>query len=72
MIHWPGLEWETIQHARTPVISNLLIHILRAPVPGGWLLRADIGQGGGLAFIPDPNHEWDGKSLKPEGWTPDP
>jgi hypothetical protein len=31
----------------------------RAKVPGGWLVAA----GNGLAFVPDPAHEWDGSSL---------
>lgn len=32
----------------------------RAKVPGGWLLMF---QKETLCFYPDPNHEWDGKSL---------
>lgn len=44
------IHWEAIP-------SNLTTH--RAKVPGGWLVAA----GDGLAFLPDPAHEWDGSSL---------
>jgi len=40
-------------------------------VPGGWLVAATDariglgnGSGAGLTFLPDPEHKWDGKSLK--------
>jgi hypothetical protein len=32
--------------------------IERAIVPGGWLIRMEVGDGGGIIFVPDPNHEW--------------
>ncbi len=32
----------------------------RARVPGGWLISV---AGTGVAFFPDPDHEWDGTSL---------
>jgi hypothetical protein len=37
----------------------------RARVPGGWLVISQFTIGGahGLAFVPDPKHEWDGGSL---------
>lgn len=44
------LRWESLS-------SNLTAH--RAKVPGGWLVSA----ANGLAFLPDPAHEWDGSSL---------
>ena len=44
------IRWETIP-------SNVTTQ--RAKVPGGWLVAA----GNGLAFVPDPGHEWDGSSL---------
>lgn len=34
--------------------------MMRAKVPGGWLVVYD---GNGMAFLPDPNHKWDGSSL---------
>jgi hypothetical protein len=34
--------------------------IERAKVPGGWLVRMEVGgSGGGITFVPDPNHEWE-------------
>jgi hypothetical protein len=38
----------------------------RARVPGGWLVISQfkIGPAHGLAFVPDPDHEWDGGSVK--------
>lgn len=37
----------------------------RTKIPGGWLVvcRGD-SVPTGLAFVPDPKHEWDGKSVK--------
>lgn len=31
----------------------------RSKIPGGWLVQCM----GGLAFVPDPEHKWDGNSL---------
>ncbi len=36
-------------------------YILRAKIPGGWLVLA--WSDNGLCFVPDPHHEWDGNSL---------
>lgn len=47
----------------------------RTKVPGGWLVKfqhyprsyrgsSPIDQFGGITFYPDPQHAWDGKSLK--------
>ena len=33
--------------------------IERAKVPGGWLIRMEVGDSGGITFVPDPNHEWE-------------
>jgi hypothetical protein len=33
--------------------------IERTKVPGGWLVRMEVGDGGGITFVPDPNHEWE-------------
>ena len=49
----PRLQWELLDSSHAP--------LLRARVPGGWLIAA--GSGAGLAFYPDPGHEWDGTSL---------
>jgi hypothetical protein len=37
--------------------------ISRAKVPGGWLVVFRSGSGGGLTFVPDSEHHWDGKTL---------
>jgi len=35
----------------------------RAKVPGGWLIR--VGEGsGGITFYPDPEHLWDGNTIR--------
>ena len=49
----PGLQWVPLDSSHPS--------LLRAKVPGGWLLAA--GSGAGLTFYPDPDHQWDGKSL---------
>jgi len=48
----PRLTWETL--------ASCQYSLSRAKVPGGWLVT--IG-GSGLAFVPDPDHGWDGASL---------
>ena len=47
-----ALVWETVYS--TPVSG-----VLRAKVPGGWLVRVDLS----VTFYPDPEHKWDGSSL---------
>jgi hypothetical protein len=39
-------QWEAIETSHGS--------LLRAKVPGGWLVRAE-----GMAFVPDPDHGWD-------------
>ena len=36
--------------------------ILRAKVPGGWLVSGSTAGGGAVAFYPDPQHDWDGST----------
>lgn len=39
------------------------LEVRRAKVRGGWLVLASWGDGrGGLTFLPDPAHAWDGGS----------
>ena len=49
----PRLQWATVETSHGP--------LLRAKVPGGWLIAA--GSGAGPSFYPDPYHNWDGSSL---------
>jgi len=41
--------------------------VYRSKIPGGWLVEtkqtSSNGVGIGLAFVPDPEHKWDGNSL---------
>lgn len=57
------LKWETIGVPPAPWGTRSLF---RTKVPGGWLVilfaEDQSGTGGGVTFIPDPNHEWDGGS----------
>jgi hypothetical protein len=46
-------QWETIATSHGP--------LLRAKVPGGWLLMT--GRGAALVFYPDPQHKWNGETL---------
>ena len=54
----PPLRWGTI---------DAYGGIERTRIPGGWLVRfwtsASSGTAGGLTFVPDPTHAWDGRSL---------
>ena len=62
----PLLKWQTLNTEREDsgiLDSRYLTE--RAKVPGGWLVISQFHVGGahGLAFLPDPKHEWDGGSL---------
>jgi hypothetical protein len=50
-IHWEDLP------------STSSCSVLRAKVPGGWLVRVWGLGGHGLTFYPDPEHTWDGRTL---------
>jgi hypothetical protein len=63
----PVLFWEMLNTTRE--VSGLLHSEYlteRAKVPGGWLVISQfkVGTAHGLAFVPDPNHTWDGGSLR--------
>lgn len=49
-----AFQWETVATSHGA--------ILRAKVPGGWLVMT--GRGTGLAFMPDTGHKWDGATLE--------
>jgi len=73
----PKIIWEKLDSEVGGKQTNS--KVWRAKVPGGWLVRmhsikeeADSSHGtplvyswgyGGLTFIPDPDHTWDGNSL---------
>src|SRR5262245_35920141 len=57
------LKWEVV-NGRAPYPPM----VMRSKVPGGWLVETnrrggEWGTGSGLAFVPDPDHKWDGTSL---------
>lgn len=60
-LHWEKIE--CVANGDTPISRT----VYRSKVPGGWLVQvvfgAYSGTGTGLAFYPDPGHEWDGNSL---------
>jgi hypothetical protein len=47
------MQWEELSSSQQKV--------LRAKVPGGWLVAM---RGSGLCFLPDPSHEWSGRTLE--------
>ncbi len=57
------LEPQTLPGDKWKVSSPT--NVSRAKIPGGWLVGVESGnvRSWGLAFVPDPNHEWDGGSL---------
>ena len=62
----PVLKWETLKTVREEDgLLNSKYMTERAKVPGGWLVVSQFHIGGahGLAFVPDPKHEWDGGSI---------
>jgi|RhiMetdeSRZDD1v2_1073273.scaffolds.fasta_scaffold2815378_1 hypothetical protein len=58
-----AMKWQTLSASGRPGSQNAY----RSKVPGGWLVETSRstqnGIGVGLAFVPDPNHEWNGGSL---------
>ena len=68
------LKFEELEHNKILTDSGEpAFRLRRAKIPGGWLVifyRLDFsssptgGAGfGGMTFVPDPNHTWNGSSL---------
>ena len=57
------MKWETL----SPSARIGSRGVYRSKIPGGWLVETSQntqnGIGIGLAFVPDADHKWDGKSL---------
>lgn len=51
----PKLSWQRLKSKQKHVHD-----LYRTPVTGGWLITDNHG---GMTFIPDENHFWDGDSL---------
>lgn len=62
------LDWEPIKGFPINRSGSRPVGLYRAAVPGGWLVGLSdwIGDGGmgGLTFVPDPHHTWDGGSVE--------
>jgi hypothetical protein len=63
----PVLRWEILNTKREDhslIDSKYMTE--RAKVPGGWLVISQFHIGGahGLAFLPDPEHRWNGGSVE--------
>ena len=54
----PVFVWEAMTTRNGPAL-------LRAKVPGGWLVAVDPQQGGGMTFYADPLDKWDGSTVPP-------
>ena len=52
------IDWEQLE-------STKGLTVLRVRVPGGWLVYASNSyhHHGGMAFYPDPGHQWQGGTL---------
>ena len=58
----PGLVWEQVKSSRAEAgVFSLDWQVHRAKVPGGWLVLV-LHNTSGLAFYPDPHHQWTGES----------
>jgi len=66
MIVWEKLDSEG---PRKGLAHPWQFDVLRAKVPGGWLVavckqfRTDLVRDYSCTFYPDPNHMWDGSSI---------
>ena len=54
------LEWKKIEDSGASHYGS----VYRAKVPGGWLVLVAQTEGTALTFYPDPNHTWNGSSLR--------
>jgi len=61
----PLLHFKRLR-AEGDVTFGMYARLLRASVPGGWLIVADQADGAGVTFVPDPAHQWDGGSVPVE------
>jgi len=60
------MNWERIECEREPSRGSIRSFgpMWRAKIPGGWFVVIGSPEGeAGVAFYPDPEHEWDGNSL---------
>jgi hypothetical protein len=59
------LQHQSLDILRWEEIRSDALAVWRSPVPWGWLVFAKRVDGAGLAFYPDPLHDWTGSSASP-------
>jgi hypothetical protein len=71
-----GLNWEHLGKEPLPPggLFPWSVETWRARVPGGWLVLCikdggDQTSTGGVTFVPDPGHAWDGNALPVQMWN---
>jgi hypothetical protein len=61
------VRFEPLVHVSRGDDAPVAIDLMRAPIPGGWLLLftsfKSEAQAAAMTFVPDPTHNWDGESL---------
>jgi len=67
-INWEYLGTDRAQQGREPVPKEWQPEVAtyRAKLPGGWLVMTIVANNHPpcLTFYPDPNHRWDGSSVR--------
>lgn len=69
----PVLQFDSLQVRAGRTDSPEWLILCRARIPGGWLVGspgARAGPPAGLAFVPDPEHLWDGGSVDVKAGRP--
>ena len=58
------IVWEELHQSRGPSFLHGESKLLRTKVPGGCLVKLAERDVISITFYPDPQHKWDGKSLR--------
>ena len=53
-----GIDWKEIGSSVDSNGEGVDSHNYRTMVPGGWLVMSIVYNNTGMAFVPDPKHEW--------------
>ena len=56
------VKWEELR--QSGIITDKLVRLRRAKVPGGWFVIHGSGESRTGWFYPDPDHSWPGTSLR--------
>ena len=60
------LKWEHVVSSddrKFPFGDDTSKQLWRAKIPGGWLIKHYSEDNSSIAFVPDPQHGWDGTSI---------